>query len=248
MRNPVRAVRTWWRRRGEDALTDPVLPAEATPPVAELLEALTAEARPHELLGLAESLSLYRAGLARPAAPVASTRRTPVLTTLIGARTGAAIAGVAVGLGAASLVAYSAIRPSTEPVMISPAATSVTPSPDAKRSDRPVGPDATGPAAFGLCNAWANHQKQQDGIERAEDSIAMRNLAAAAGGEGKIAAYCATIPHPGNGPKVGRTDKGDKPPKAKPKPAGPKARATSPATSPAPSSSPTPSVSRSPED
>jgi hypothetical protein len=201
-------VRASWRRRDEDATTDPMLPAHITPPVAELFEALTAEPRAHELVGMAESLSLYRSDIARTAPTPGPARRTAVLTSLIGARTGAAIAGVAIGLGAASVVAYSATRPPTEPVMISPAA--ATDNPDAKPADRPVGPDATGPAAFGLCNAWANHQKQQDGVERAEGSIAMRNLAIAAGGEDKIAAYCATIPHPGNGPKGAKGPKKDK--------------------------------------
>jgi len=63
-------------------------------------------------------------------------------------------------------------------------------------SSTPVGPDATGPAAFGLCNAYKHasvHGKS------AQHSIAFRNLARAAGGAANIAAYCATIPHPGSG-------------------------------------------------
>ena len=36
----------------------------------------------------------------------------------------------------------------------------------------------------------------------------MRNLAKAAGGEGKIAAYCATVPHPGKSQKSHKPGKG----------------------------------------
>ena len=57
-----------------------------------------------------------------------------------------------------------------------------------------VGPDGAGPAAFGLCTAWTHVQANG---QVAEKSVAFRNLATAAGGAGKIAAYCATVPHPG---------------------------------------------------
>jgi hypothetical protein len=59
-------------------------------------------------------------------------------------------------------------------------------------SDRGVGPDATGPAAFGLCTAWT-----KGGLSTT--SVAYRNLATAAGGPDGIAAYCATIVKPGGG-------------------------------------------------
>jgi len=59
----------------------------------------------------------------------------------------------------------------------------------------PVGPDATGPAAFGLCNAYKHAKVHGKSVGH---SIAFRNLAAAAGGVDKIDAYCATIPHPGS--------------------------------------------------
>lgn len=56
-----------------------------------------------------------------------------------------------------------------------------------------VGPDATGPAAFGLCNAWS-HAK--DSKKTAEHSVAFRNLVKAAGGVDKVDGYCATVEHP----------------------------------------------------
>ena len=58
-----------------------------------------------------------------------------------------------------------------------------------------VGPDATGPAAFGLCTAYAHAKAHGTASQKA---VAFRNLAAAAGGAAKIAAYCAAVPHPGS--------------------------------------------------
>jgi hypothetical protein len=126
-----------------------------------------------------------------------------VVRTLVSARGGAAVVGIVIGLGATSVAAYSATRApsaSTPPGVVA-AVPTTTPSP--KASDRPVGPDAKGPAAFGLCRAWTNHQKHADGKDRAKDSVAMRNLAQAAGGEDRIGAYCATVAHPGTGVKGG---------------------------------------------
>ena len=57
-----------------------------------------------------------------------------------------------------------------------------------------VGPDATGPAAVGLCTAWAHAKAHGTGSQQA---TAFRNLAAAAGGAANVAAYCAAVPHPG---------------------------------------------------
>ena len=53
-----------------------------------------------------------------------------------------------------------------------------------------VGPDASGPAAFGLCTAYG-----KGGLNSA--SVAYRNLAQAAGGASNIVTYCATVKAPG---------------------------------------------------
>jgi hypothetical protein len=58
----------------------------------------------------------------------------------------------------------------------------------------PVGPDATGPAAFGLCTAYEHAKVHGSAVKH---SIAFRNLAAAAGGADQIDAYCATVVKPG---------------------------------------------------
>jgi hypothetical protein len=123
-----------------------------------------------------------------------------MLASVLGAKLGATIAGVAVGLGGTALVAYNAAQPRA--VRNTAAHTTVstsTPTPAATTTptstETAVGPDAKGPAAFGLCNAWTHHQANGT---QPTDSIAFRNLAVAAGGESKVAAYCAKVPHPGN--------------------------------------------------
>ncbi|HEX5524656.1 MAG TPA: protein tyrosine phosphatase [Pedococcus sp.] len=62
-----------------------------------------------------------------------------------------------------------------------------------------VGPDATGPAAFGLCNAYSH---AGDKGQAAERSVAFRNLTEAAGGEDKVEAYCADVEHPSGDAKA----------------------------------------------
>jgi hypothetical protein len=61
-------------------------------------------------------------------------------------------------------------------------------SPDPEHSR---GPDATGPAAVGLCHAFEDGRKDVHG--KALDSTAMRALAEAAGGESNIPSYCAKV-------------------------------------------------------
>ncbi|MET3141199.1 UNVERIFIED_ORG: cell division septation protein DedD [Arthrobacter sp. UYEF2] len=68
----------------------------------------------------------------------------------------------------------------------SKAAAAPAPRPDAT----PVGRDATGPAAFGLCTAFTN-----GGLDPA--STAFESLATAANGGAGIAAYCKSVPAPG---------------------------------------------------
>lgn len=55
----------------------------------------------------------------------------------------------------------------------------------------PTGPDATGPAAFGLCTAF-----EHGGLDR--DSVAYESLVKAAGSADGIAAYCGTVVAPGH--------------------------------------------------
>lgn len=59
----------------------------------------------------------------------------------------------------------------------------------------PVGPDATGPAAFGLCNSYTH-----GGLKNPK-STAYKALVKAAGSESSIAAYCETVAAPQDRPE-----------------------------------------------
>ena len=72
---------------------------------------------------------------------------------------------------------------------------SATDEPTSSPSATPVGPDATGPAAFGLCAAYAAEVRA--GHTPDPSAPAWRNLAQAAGGEANVAAYCGTVTAPG---------------------------------------------------
>ena len=135
-----------------------------------------------------------------------------MLTVLLTAKAAAAAAAAAVALGGVAAAAYTGTlpapaqqfahgvigapssqpshRPATPQPSYRPGAPRATPA----RTDA-VGPDATGPAAFGLCTAYAHAKAHGTASQKA---VAFRNLAAAAGGAAKIAAYCTAVPHPGN--------------------------------------------------
>lgn len=70
---------------------------------------------------------------------------------------------------------------------------------DTEESDSPesapVGPDATGPSAFGLCNAYTN-----GGLKNSK-STAYKALVKAAGSESSITAYCETVEAPQDRPE-----------------------------------------------
>ena len=68
------------------------------------------------------------------------------------------------------------------------AATPTNGSTPGKASDHPAGPDASGAARHGLCQAWSAGQGDENG--RRADSTAFQALAAAAGGADQIPAYC----------------------------------------------------------
>jgi hypothetical protein len=57
-----------------------------------------------------------------------------------------------------------------------------------KPSDHATGPDASGTARHGLCQAWLAGQGDEHG--KREDSTAFQALAAAAGGADQVPAYC----------------------------------------------------------
>jgi hypothetical protein len=180
-------------------------PAEGLPPglqpVADALAALTAGPASDELTGEAAALAEFqnRVGVPVPASR-SRHRKHPLPASLLSARA-AAIAAVAVlGFGGFATAAAAGALPAPAQQFAhhtfgAPAAhdgrpTGTHPSATAP----PTGPDATGPAAFGLCTAWAHAKAHGTSSQQA---VAFRNLAAAAGGASNVAAYCAAVPHPG---------------------------------------------------
>lgn len=187
--------------------------------VADAMNALTSPPERAELVGYSGAMATYGRAFTRP-----RSRRVAMISAVGGLRALASAAGAAVALsGVATIVlASGAMGPahqSVVPPVATTSSTTTTP-PQADTKGTPVGPDASGPAAFGLCNAWTHHQAKD--TDKPGQSVAFRNLAAAAGGEAKIAAYCAKIPHPGSSGAT-RTPKGT---------ATPKGRATSKAPKP----------------
>jgi hypothetical protein len=181
-------------RHDDDLLSD----VAANPELARVAFLLTAQPSDRELAGLDGVLREFRA---RVSAPQPKRRRPSMISTLAGAKLGATIAGIAVGLGGAATVAYvSANTPATPDTRSTAAATHASGSAaadqaakDKKDRGTPVGPDASGSAAFGLCTAW----KGVAGNGKAMDSIAFQNLVTAAGGEDEVEAFCAEVDAPG---------------------------------------------------
>src|SRR5262249_40142277 len=93
-----------------------------------------------------------------------------------------------------SVIGAPSPQPSHRPGTPQPGHRPGTPQASPARTNA-AGPDATGPAAFGLCTAYPHAKAHGKASQKA---VAFRNLAAAAGGAAKIAAYCATVPHPGS--------------------------------------------------
>jgi hypothetical protein len=168
-------------------------------PAAALLAALTAAPESSELAGHARALAEFRRRDGMPAHSRRSTRRrSRLLTPILSAKAAAAAVAAAAALGGVATIAYAGGLPAPAQQL----AHDTIGAPSPKPSDNPVGkpaaapsgPDATGPAAFGLCTAYS-HAKAHG--TAAQQAVAFRNLAAAAGGAGDIAAYCAAVPHPG---------------------------------------------------
>ena len=181
-----------------DSLTQDA--AAGLQPVAALLAALTAAPEGGELAGHARALAQFRRGDGMPAHSHPTARRRPrLLTSLLSAKAAAAAAAAAVALGGAATAAYAGALPAPAQQFAHNAIGAPSPKPSHSPASQPAatpsGPDATGPAAFGLCTAYTHAKAHGTASQQA---VAFRNLAAAAGGSASIAAYCATVPHPGS--------------------------------------------------
>ncbi|MCU1506078.1 MAG: hypothetical protein QOG18_2582 [Microbacteriaceae bacterium] len=92
-------------------------------------------------------------------------------------------------IGAPAPKTHVAVTATASATATADATATPTGSPTAAAKSTPVGPDATGPAAFGLCTAFAH------GLN--VSSTAYASLVSAANGASNIATYCATIHTPG---------------------------------------------------
>jgi hypothetical protein len=145
-----------------------------------LLAALTAPATAQETAGEQQALAVFRSNV--QLAPVRPRWSPAVVAT--------ALAVGLVGMsGAGVAAAYTGSLPDT----LQDVAHRTIRAP-AVHHAKAVGPDPTGKAAYGLCTAF---DKANAHGKAKQKSVAFGNLASAAGGAEKVAAYCATIPQPG---------------------------------------------------
>lgn len=169
-------------------------------PVAEVLAALRA-APSGNLAGLDQALAEFRRAGGMPDGFHRSRPRRPaLLRTMLSVKLGAAVAATV--LGGSIAAAYAGALPAALQKFahnsIAAPVASASPSPhETRRAGVPVGPNPAGPAAHGLCTAYSHVQAHGSATQHA---VAFRKLAAAAGGAGHVAAYCATVPRPGVGP------------------------------------------------
>ena len=212
-----------WRSRmdsphiGDEAL-DALLAQDRGPeetaaplrPVADVLAALQAAPSRGELTGLDPVLAEFRGAGGMPGGFHRSRPRRPaLLRTLLTVKVAGAVAAAV--LGGSVAAAYAGVLPAAlqkiahNSIAAPPASAKPSPhqTPSAKpgphqthRAGTPVGPDPAGPAAHGLCTAYSHAEAHGSAAQQA---VAFRNLAAAAGGSGQVAAYCASAPRPGAG-------------------------------------------------
>lgn len=179
------------------------LPADAAPglqPVADVLAALRAGPAGDELSGEAAALAQFRQARVSPPVRARLRRRPTVLASLLSAKMAAAAAVAALGIGGIATAAYAGSLPAPlqrfahDSVGAPAPKAGATAATHPGSSHSPAGPSATGPAAYGLCNAYAHAKAHGTAKQKA---VAFRNLEAAAGGAGNVASYCAGVSHPG---------------------------------------------------
>jgi hypothetical protein len=210
-----------WQTRPEaqalDALLSGNCPPEEAPadlrPVAEVLVALQAPPDRREVAGWGQALTVYREVAGQPGMPgrPRSQRRPPIAPRL-GARFAAAAGAAMIAvLGGGVAAAYTgslpgALQKIAHQAIAAPGVRERSAEPTPQNSGRPAGPSVTGAAAYGLCNAYRHAEENGNARQR---SVAFRNLVNAAGGADRVAAYCASVPHPGAtsppGRRVGQT-------------------------------------------
>jgi hypothetical protein len=203
--------RSWPSRRDVAGLPDAALAAllaggalapDAPPPlqhVADALAALRAAPANDEHVGHAAAVAEFHRRVGMSAGPVPFRHRRPSVQRSLRARIAVASATAVVGLGGLAAAAFADALPAAAQQLAhdtigAPAADTDHSSHAARHTGTPVGPDARGHAAYGLCTAYAHATEHGDAAEK---SVAFRNLERAAGGAARVASYCAAVPHPG---------------------------------------------------
>lgn len=164
--------------------------------LADVVGALSAAGTVAECRGQATASAAFRAQFGTPS-PHGRTpsRRPAMLLSLLGTKLAVVTAAGAVGLGGVAAAAYAGALPETAQniahhLIDAPAAHHKHAKPG---SGTPVGPDPSGPAAHGLCTAYQHATAHG---QAARHSVALTTLIEAAGGAGKVAAYCAGVEPP----------------------------------------------------
>ena len=206
-----------WPTRPEAQALDALLSGNCRPeevpadlrPVAEVLVALQAPPDRREVAGWGQALTVYREVTGRPGMPGRPRSRRPrLIAAPLGARFAAAAGATVIAvLGGGAAAAYTgslpgALQKIAHEAIAAPSVREGSAAPTPQNSGHPAGPSVTGAAAYGLCNAYQHGNASQR-------SVAFRNLVNAAGGADQVAAYCASVPHPGAtslpGRRVGQT-------------------------------------------
>lgn len=170
-------------------------PWQTGPAVASVLAALQAPPADAELVGWSSALAAYRERAVVPLAPRRARR--PFLA--------AAAAVVLAALGSVTAAAYAGGLPgglqNLAHVMIAAPAASSSRTVPPGASGRPVGPSGTDGPAYALCKRYLYAEQYGTASQQA---VAYRNVVRAAGGPGRVAAFCALAKHPGAASPPGR--------------------------------------------
>ena len=195
----------------ERLLSGQLHPADAPPEyrcAAMVLAAAAAPPSPDELAGESEAVAGFLAVAHSFPHRATALRRQNVLTKLVTIKVVAAAAIAALSVAGVAAAATGTLPDAAQRVahrMVG------APSPDdhgsqsgdhanggqsadhrsTKSDNSPTGPDATGAAKAGLCQAWASGQGATNGGKA--DATAFEALAKAAGGADQIAGFCADV-------------------------------------------------------
>lgn len=195
-----------------DGRLDPVSVPPADSGLARLLAAMTAPAAPDELAGERLAMATF-AAVMRSHPPTHVPRRAAVASKVFTMKAAAAALVAVLSVGGVAVAATGRLPGQASPVADQAPATTTAAhaaphglgraavantggtveagSTGGQGRESAAGPDATATARAGLCRAWQAGQGSDHGRRR--DSVAFQALVAAAGGAGKVAAYCADV-------------------------------------------------------